>query len=855
MNNLIEKKNIEYKKFKDIENKKFKDTVIKEKIVYKENIIKEVKKRNEGIIFLLYQVLFNKYFPITRKYLLDLNSFYNNKCIVGTNISKEEFIKIKEKILLKYPYNENETYKPLTLNKIYLIKNDILSYHSLSDRFIYNIILINKYLANVKKINLLDLTITSGLIEALFYKKIAINIDKYLFNNNYIGLNDRFIYDIKTLEKLYKKKINYFNEYKDNLLNLELIEKIIDNRKNSYNLLYINTTRVLFKLVKEELDYNDYGQIEILYKLYFGLNLLEEGGNCILNIFSFNYDNKELIKNLLYFLLLFFEIEYKTIVKNSTSDIFLSNFNKDIFNKKKEHLKDVLLKLEKKREDEYFLCNSNEKKIISNKFYDIINIFDFEKEYDDKYNDFFEKIINKIFAVKLDKIIEEKAIEICPTLENCFTIDKILELGTKTFNNNLQNNIDLLEENGLHVNIIYKNKNIDEKNKAYCYNLNFNRIYYLNNNNIEEFTYIKLTDKLINKLSLFNKINTDINLVKFYIECRNVEKWYKISNIINIRNYITKYIKEKYNITVSKAFCKMYDILSQFPIINLNKSKIKTFHSCEVPGHFINAFNYWIKAHNSNIEFDWTGNSLNPFNESNKKKYSGLYNDVYGFIKKYNNRWDWGADNTGDISSKKNLLYYENKYKNMEIDIFTSDCGLGANEEFEQEGSLCFLSISQLLLGLLILKIGGNAICKIFIPFTKPLSLSILYIYTMYFEKIYVIKPSSGSLANSEVYIVGLNKKYHLSENNKKVLFDVLENIDMEKSLFTDFSDNFIEEMSELSNMFIRLQEEYLNRSYFYYDNPKIFDKDKFEYMFDAKQKYAQKWITDNNFKLIDKPL
>jgi hypothetical protein len=90
---------------------------------------------------------------------------------------------------------------------------------------------------------------------------------------------------------------------------------------------------------------------------------------------------------------------------------------------------------------------------------------------------------------------------------------------------------------------------------------------------------------------------------------------------------------------------------------------------------------------------------------------------------------------------------------------------------------------------------------------------------------------------------------------HNNVLFDVLENIDMEKSLFADFSDNFIEEMSELSNMFIRLQEEYLNRSYFYYDNPKIFDKDKFDYMFDAKQKYAQKWIIDNNFKLIDKPL
>ncbi len=846
MNNIIGGKNIEYNKIKIGD--------IKEKIIYKENIINDIKNIRKKIDNLLFSILFNKYFFISKKHLIDFDLFYNNKFIIDSAVSKEEFIKIKENILSRYPYYENENYKPL-LNKIYLIKYDILSYNSISDKFIYYIFFINKCLSNIKNIKLLDLSITTGLIEALLFKKINFTVDKYLFNNNYIRIESRFIYQITKLEKLYKKKINYNNKYKDDLLNLEMIEKIISNNKNSYNLIIINSTRILLKkTIIDELDYNDYGHIEVIYKLYFGLNLLEDGGSCILDIFCFDYENRELIKNLLYFLSLFFNIEYKTIIKYNTVDIFLTNFNKDIFNEKyKEHLKNVLINLEKEDKDIYFLHNSNEKKIISNKFYDIINIFDFK--YDEKYNNFITQILDKIFNIKLKKLIEEKAKEICPKLEKCFTIDKLLELGKNTFDNNLEDNIQLLEKNGLHVNIIYKYKNIDDKMKKYSYNLNFNRIYNLTSNSIKNLVYIKLTDKLYNQLSYLNKINSDINLIKFYIECRDVERWYKISTTINIRNYITKYIKETYSISVSKAFCKMYDILSQFPIIDLTKSKIKTFHSCEVPGHFINAFTYWIKSRNGNIEFDWTGNSLNPFNESNKKKYSALFNDAYGFIKRYKNRWDWGADNTGDISSKKNLLYYEKKYKDKGIDVFTSDCGLGANEEFEQEGSLCFLSISQLLLALLILRIGGTAICKIFIPFTKPLSLSILYIYTIYFEKIHVIKPASGSLANSEVYIIGIKKKYNLSENNKKVLFDVLENIDMDKSLFNNFPDLFIEEMAELSNLFIRLQEEYLNRSYFYYDNPKIFNKDKFDYIYDAKQKYAKKWIDDNNFKLIDKPL
>ena len=833
-------------------NKNYIDNKIEQKIIYKKNIIDFVKndKNTSSLKYFLFKIIFNKYFIFNTKYLIDFNIFYKNKFIINSNIDKEEFQKMKDKILINYPYYENNMYKPF-LNKVYLSKFDILSYNSINDKFIYNIFLYGKYLYNYKIIRLLDLSITMGLIEALLYKKIDLSVDKYLFNNNYIRVDNRFLLEIEKLENMYKKKINYNNEYKDNLLNLKLIEKIIIDNKNSYNLLFINSTRFLFWYVIDELDYNDYGHIEVLYKLYLGLNLLEDHGNLILDITPFSYDNIELVKNLLYFLLLFFNIEYKTIIKYNTHTIFLNDFNKKIFNEKKHYLKKILITLEKNK-DNYFMNNSNEKKIITSDFYDIINIFDFN--YDYKYNKFFKRIINKIFNIKLYKLINEKAIEYCPKLENCFTIEKLLEISKQTFTNNLYNIIKKLEKNGLHVNIIYKNKDIKEKMKDYGYNLNFNRIYTLSNNNIEDFIYENYTDKISDKIDYLNKINVDINLIKFHIECRNIEKWYKISNIINIRNYITKYIKEKYNISISKAFCKIYDILNQFPIVDLNKSKIKTFHACEVPGHFINGFNYWIKSRNKDIEFDWTGNSLNPYNENNKKKYSAIFSDAYNFIKKYKNRWDWGTDNTGDISNKKNLLYYENKYKNT-IDIFTSDCGLGSNEEFEQEDSLCFLSLSQLLLGLLILKIGGNAICKIFIPFTKSLTLSILYIYTLYFEKIHIIKPSSGNLGNSEVYIIGINKKYHLSENNKKILFDVLENVDMNKTLFYNYSYKFIEEIKNLSNIFINLQEEYLNRTYYYYDNPKVFEKDKYKYMLDAKQKYSKRWISENNFRLIENPL
>ena len=297
----------------------------------------------------------------------------------------------------------------------------------------------------------------------------------------------------------------------------------------------------------------------------------------------------------------------------------------------------------------------------------------------------------------------------------------------------------------------------------------------------------------------------------------------------------------------------MYDILTQFPLIDLTKKEIKTFHACEAPGHFINAFNYWIKSRNKDMVFNWHATSLNPSNEENRKKYTGLFSDVYGFISRHKSGWDWASDNTGDISKRENLLYYERKYK--DIDVFTSDCGLGANEDFEQECSLSFLSIAQLILGLLVLKIGGHLVCKIFIPFTKPLTISILYIYTMYFEKIHIIKQASGSLGSSEVYIIGLNKKEHLSEHNREILFNVLENINMDKSLFDSFPKLFIDEINEISKTFIKLQEDFLETSFYYYDNPDLLEKNKNEFFNDAKIKFVKQWIDNNDFKLIEDTL
>jgi hypothetical protein len=818
-------------------NKRNKDSTIAKDIKYAPKLFnKDVNEYKKDVLF---SIVYNKNDILYRKTLID-KSTVNKSNLLITPIPND--------------WNNNFIDKKKT--KIYpLEENNIITYKSIADKFIYYYILYNKWgISN--HVKFLDLGVSSGLIEVLLHNKIKCKIVKYLFNDKYILVDNKINDNITKLKKLYKIKdstITYNNKYKDDIINIAKLETIIkdngdSNSNNNYNLLFIDTTIHLEKYVKEEQDYNDYSYLELLHKLYLGLNLLDNNGKCILN-FRSNIGYKHVMKNLLYFLLLFFDVECKTVIKYNTDELLLKNFNKEKFNNQKEFFKSVINELDEKcMKDILFKCNSNTKKIITESNYDFSNLF-MVKKYDEKYNIFFEHVYDEINRISYkNEILKLAKKDLCPKLEKCFTIEQLLSLNYKNFLNNLGNNISILQKYNLIVNPKYIKLDNEYNKEIVNYNLNmcFNTIASLSMDNVSK-----------DGIGVNKDISNELNLLKFYIESRNVEKWYYITMDINIRKYITNYISQKYNIKVSRAFCKMYDILTQFPLIDLTKSTVKTFHACEAPGHFINAFNYWIKSRNKDYIYDWVANSLNPSSESNRKKYGNIFSDQYGFIKRHKERWDWGKDNTGDISSKSNLLYYESKYKNQNIDIYTSDCGLSANEDFEQESSLSFLSISQLLLGLMILKIGGSTVCKVFIPFTKPLTISILYIYTLYFEKVHIIKQASGSLGSSEVYIVGINKKEHLSEIIKNKLFDVLQNMDMDKLLFTpsQITNIFINKVNEISYKFIDMQKKYLFRSFYYYDNPDILEKHKKEHFEKARTKYAEQWIFINKFKMIDSNL
>ena len=249
------------------------------------------------------------------------------------------------------------------------------------------------------------------------------------------------------------------------------------------------------------------------------------------------------------------------------------------------------------------------------------------------------------------------------------------------------------------------------------------------------------------------KLGIDLKTTAMAIDVRDIKKWN--SEKLKSRYYKSKtdgaeklinYIDRTFKITVSQAWLKMYEICVLFKIINKRKSQINSYHICELPGNFISAINHYIHTHTNIKNFNWHAQSLNP------KKKDGFGNYGYGILHRHRNRWDFGKDNTGDITKVENIKYYKKYFK--DIDLLTSDCGLGWTNE--EDISLKKVHFAQMLFMFYNLNRGGNFVGKFILPITNSLEINMIYLMYKSFKRLYFYKPLQNQYS-SEFYIIGLH--------------------------------------------------------------------------------------------------
>jgi 23S rRNA U2552 (ribose-2'-O)-methylase RlmE/FtsJ len=222
---------------------------------------------------------------------------------------------------------------------------------------------------------------------------------------------------------------------------------------------------------------------------------------------------------------------------------------------------------------------------------------------------------------------------------------------------------------------------------------------------------------------------------------------------------------------ISRSYFKLWEILNDFDFFkdNLNTKNLKIANIAEAPGGFIEAIIDYIFLNKININNKIYFYGLSHLNKSNKKIPSWKIKKIYQ--KKYNIWLNSEFDNNGNIYNYKNILKYIYIVKPNSCNLITCDGGFDINGDYEnQETLLNKLLLCETYLIIKLQKNNGNAIIKCFDLFSDE-SIKIIYILSLFYESIFIIKPLSSRPANSEKYLLCKN----FNEDNIDKYKDILE--------------------------------------------------------------------------------
>ena len=396
--------------------------------------------------------------------------------------------------------------------------------------------------------------------------------------------------------------------------------------------------------------------------------------------------------------------------------------------------------------------------------------------------------------------------------------------------------------------ISYKNKVVE------------NLLYSLNN-------YDEIIDSSNNKKKL-NKINKDLNQ-KLNLEKDKISSYYdnnhlwdKLKKFSNEYEFIytSSYVNVYNNIAninpISRSFFKLWEILHDFDfIIPNNTTKLKTAHIAEGPGGFIECVYRYLYQNNIESENEIYGVTLLS-NDRNIPNWKIKRN----FINKYNITLNNKDEYDGDLYKLENIEKFINIVKNNSdtyncCDFITADGGFDFSSDYnEQENNFIIFLICEIYIIINLLKKNSNAIVKIYDIYSRN-SIKILYILTLFFDEVFIIKPLSSRPANSEKYILckSFNYKNDIISKYKNILKNII--ITKNLNLLDDsLPYKFIKQITEYNKFYTERQIKYINKTIELIEkikNNEVFDDKLYlKNIYNENKRYSIEWCKHYNINI-----
>ena len=252
------------------------------------------------------------------------------------------------------------------------------------------------------------------------------------------------------------------------------------------------------------------------------------------------------------------------------------------------------------------------------------------------------------------------------------------------------------------------------------------------------------------KLQISLTLNEYLNTVKQQID-DNCDSWDHVKKYTNPYEFIHTVIPNSKNHVsklkpLSRSFYKMVEICNMLHLLDDFKTKnIETFHLAEGPGGFIEAITY-MRQNKADKYHGMTLINTDPIVPGWKKSKEFLDSNK-------NVNIEYGPSETGDLLDVENLKYCLGKYNNS-MNIITADGGFDFSIDFNKQEILATnLLFAQVSFAIAMQKTGGHFVLKIFDIFTKTTA-DIIYLLSTMYKQVFIVKPNTSRMANSEKYIV-----------------------------------------------------------------------------------------------------
>jgi 23S rRNA U2552 (ribose-2'-O)-methylase RlmE/FtsJ len=245
---------------------------------------------------------------------------------------------------------------------------------------------------------------------------------------------------------------------------------------------------------------------------------------------------------------------------------------------------------------------------------------------------------------------------------------------------------------------------------------------------------------------------------------------------------------------LSRAFLKLMEMIVYFDLIP-STSNFVSAHLAEGPGSFIQATILFrdllakqkkiktssndkffaVTLHSDNEHLLMEKNFLNYYNKEKPKRLHIIETVDKQSIKVQKGGARIGEFTDGDITNLHTINIFGGHQKggggfSEEADLITADGGFDWKNENLQEQEAYRLIFGQILTALKTQKNNGHFVLKIFETYTKN-TIKILELLRLFYSHVYICKPFTSRISNSEKYVVckNFNKKIFTSAIAKKI--------------------------------------------------------------------------------------